>query len=122
MRAFLKAGGIGGFVVVCAAFVADVGSAQAPASGAPPAPAASPETSPAPPDAASAAADAKADPDCKPAQIACGWSNCYPINQTKYPSLTSCVVKNCNVGDECKSELVQDIFDPDREQSRGGGK
>jgi hypothetical protein len=120
MRAFLKAVAVGGFVVVSSAFVADVGSAQAPAATPPPA-AATPPAAP-PVDAATAAADAKADPDCKPAQIACGWSNCYPINQTKYPSLTACVLKNCNVSDECKSQLVQDIFDPDREQSRGGGK
>jgi hypothetical protein len=116
MRAFLKAASIGGFVVVCSAFLAAVGSTQTPISSAPAA-------SMAPTDDAAAAADAKADPSCKPAQIACAWSGCYPIDHTKYPSLSSCIVKACNVSDDdCKKQLVQDVYDSDREQAKGGGK
>ena len=117
MSAFLRAAAIGGFVVVCSAFVADAGSAQAPASGAPAAPAASPA------DTDAAAADAKADPSCKPTEISCAWTQCYPIDQTKYPSLTACITKSCNVSDQdCKKQLVLDVYDPDREQAKGGGK
>ena len=91
MKAFLRAAGIGGLVLAGAVFVAGVGVAQGPASSSPPA--AAPATPPA--STATAADDAKADPACRPAEIACAWSSCYPINESKYHSLTACITQNC---------------------------
>ena len=63
----------------------------------------------APPAAASSstdAADATADPDCKPADIACAWTQCYPMNQAKFKSNTA-ISQSCKIkADACTPELA----------------
>jgi hypothetical protein len=61
----------------------------------------------------------KADPDCQPAAVACSWSQCYPLS-SKYSSYTACIGGSCQVKDKtCVMELIQDLYDPDRQRSKG---
>jgi hypothetical protein len=115
---------IGGLIVVCILIGGSPGSAQTGASTPAPASAAS---TPAPAgDAATpahlTAADAaalKADPNCQPAAVACTWSQCYPLT-SKWTSYSSCIAGSCQVKEKaCVMDLIQDLYDPDRERSRG---
>jgi hypothetical protein len=123
MRAPSRAVPIGGLIAVCLWLGAGPGSAQstveAPATNAT-------STTPAPPVAATPArlsvADAaalKADPDCQPAAVACAWSQCYPLT-SKWTSYSSCIAGSCQMKEKaCVLDLLQDLYDPDRERSRG---
>jgi hypothetical protein len=65
------------------------------------------------------AAALKADPDCPSAAVACAWSQCYPLT-SKWTSYSSCVAGSCQVKDKaCVMDLIQDLYDPDRQRSRG---
>jgi hypothetical protein len=122
MRAPSRAVRIGGLIAVCLWLGAGPGSAQSTID----APATNATSSTAPPVAATPAhlsvADAaalKADPDCQPAAVACAWSQCYPLT-SKWTSYSSCVAGSCQVKEKaCVLNLLQDLYDPDRERSRG---
>ena len=88
--------------------------ASAEASGAQPAPTARPASL-----SGADAAALKADPDCQPAAVACAWSQCYTLT-SKWTSYTGCVAGACQVKDKaCVMDLIQDLYDPDRQRSRG---
>ena len=115
---------IGGLVAVCVWLGAGPGSAQSGAGPPATAPAAesSAATPAAPTPARLSAADAaalKADPDCQPAAVACAWSQCYPLT-SKWSSYSSCIAGSCQMKDKaCVMDLIQDLYDPDRQRSRG---
>ena len=65
------------------------------------------------------AAALKADPNCQPAAVACAWSQCYPLN-SKWTSYSSCLADSCQMKERaCVMDLIQDLYDPIRERSRG---
>jgi hypothetical protein len=117
MGVSLKAAGIGGVVVLCVALGAVSGSAQTSGGGAAagPPPTALAASSP------GAAADAKADPNCPLPDVDCAWKQCYPLAD-KWKSYTACLSTACHVKQQtCIQDLIQDLYDPDREKSRAGG-
>jgi hypothetical protein len=115
---------IGGLIAVCLWLGAGPGSAQsgidAPATNA--TNAASTTTQPAPTPARLSVADAaalKADPNCQPAAVACAWSQCYPLN-SKWTSYSKCLEGSCQMTERaCVMDLLDDLYDPVRERSRG---
>jgi hypothetical protein len=65
------------------------------------------------------AAALKADPNCQPAAVACTWSQCYPL-ASKWSSYSSCIAGSCQVKEKaCVMDLIQDLYDPERERSKG---
>jgi hypothetical protein len=129
MGALSRAVRIGGVIAVCVLLGTGQGSAQngagAPApggatgaTGATSASQPGPAATPASLSAADAAA-LKADPGCQPAAVACAWSHCYPLG-SKWTSYSGCIADSCQVKDKaCVMDLIQDLYDPDRERHRG---
>lgn len=122
MRAPSRPVRIGGLIAACLWLGAGPGSAQntaeAPATSAASAVAPSAAATPARLSVADAAA-LKADPDCQPATVACAWSQCYPLT-SKWTSYSSCLAGSCQMKERaCVQDLLQDLYDPDRQRSRG---
>lgn len=121
MKTPLKAAFVGGIVILFAALGADVSVAQT----APPAPAASPPpaaaAAPAAPLSEADQAALKADPDCKPAEVACAWTSCYPLADKWNGSNSACLVASCKItkGSACMPDLISDLNDPDRQANKG---
>lgn len=121
MKTPLKAAFVGGIVILFAALSADVSVAQT----APPAPAASPPpaaaAAPAAPLSEADQAALKADPDCKPAEVACAWTSCYPLADKWNGSNSACLVASCKItkGSACMPDLISDLNDPDRQANKG---
>jgi hypothetical protein len=114
---------IGGLIAVCLWLGAGPGAAQgggdAPAANST---SAASTTQPAPTPARLSAADAaalKADPNCQPAAVACAWSQCYPLT-AKWTGYSSCIAGACQMKEKaCVMDLIQDLYDPVRERSKG---
>ena len=111
---------VGGLIAACLWLGAGPGSAQSGADA--PAANGAATTQPAPTPARLSAADTaalKADPNCQPAVVACAWSQCYPLN-SKWTSYSSCLADSCQMTERaCVMDLLQDLYDPVRERSRG---
>jgi hypothetical protein len=115
---------VGGLIAACLWLGAGQGSAQT-GVGAPAANSTGPAsttTQPAATPARLSVADAaalKADPNCQPAAVACAWSQCYPLS-SKWTSYSKCLEGSCQMTERtCVMDLLDDLYDPVRERSRG---
>jgi hypothetical protein len=123
MMLSLRAACIGGLVALSSILGCGSGFAQTAAAGqtAPPPVAAAPVAAapgPAPLSIADAAA-AKADPHCQASDVSCSWNHCYPLSD-KWHSYSACIADACHVKvQDCVMELIQDLYDPDREANKG---
>jgi hypothetical protein len=120
MKTPLKAAWLGGIVTLCLVLDPSAGMAQSAAPAASPAPAAAAPAPAAPLSDADQAA-LKADPDCKPADVACAWTSCYPLADKYNGSNSACLVASCKItkGSACMPDLISDLNDPDRQANKG---
>src|ERR1700712_5091503 len=106
MKMSLKAVWLGGVITLSLALGPSTGMAQSAAPPASPAPAAAAPAPEAPLSEADQAA-LKADPDCKPADVACAWTSCYPLADKYNGSNSACLVASCKItkGSACMPDL-----------------
>jgi hypothetical protein len=121
MKMPLKAAWLGGIITLSLALGPSAGVAQSAAPAASPAPAAAAPAAPAAPLSDADQAALKADPDCKPADVACAWTSCYPLADKYNGSNSACLVASCKIakGSACMPDLISDLNDPDRQASKG---
>ena len=121
MKAPLKAVWLGGIVTLYLALGATAAMAQSAAPAASPAPAAAAAPAVEAPLSDADKAALKADPDCKPADVACAWTSCYPLADKYNGSNSACLVASCKITklSACMPDLISDLNDPDRQASKG---
>ena len=120
MKLPLRAVWAGGIFALCLAFGPGSGAAQGAGPASPPPPVSLPPPATTAPMSQADEAALKADPDCKPADVACAWSACYPLADKWNGSNSACLADSCKMKDKaCVQDLVSDLYDPDRQASKG---